>query len=116
MAVTVEPVAESAMAAPPRAHAAARGKKRSARAAVVVAPRRERGDLQGDDQDVVQDEQERGEAVRDVARVGDPERQADGDDGVVEEEDGLGGDVGEVGAVAPGAGRSVLRCGGRSIR
>ncbi|WP_276311610.1 hypothetical protein [Streptomyces dengpaensis] len=76
-------------------------------------------DLKGHHHHVVEDHQQRREALRRVVRVRDPQRQPDLEHGVVEEEDALGGDVREVGAIAPGPGRSrrtggVLRRGDRA--
>jgi hypothetical protein len=85
---------------PPRAKAADSG-SRSRRAAAVVVPKRARGDLEGHHHHVVEYQEQGRKAVRCVARVSDPQGQADLEDGVVEKEDGFGGDVGEVGAVLP---------------
>ena len=102
--------AESAMATPPRAKTAAeREEQRPGRGASWR--RTGQGDLEGHDHHVVQDDQQRREAVRSALGVGDPQGQADLEHGVVEEEDGLGGDVGEIGAVAPGTGGPVAGAG-----
>ena len=98
-------VAASAMATPPRAKAAESGSEEVAGRPAVVVPKRARGTWRATTMTLLRTIRSGARPLRCVARVSDPQGQADLEHRVVEEEDRFGGDVGEIGAVAPGAGR-----------